>query len=100
MCSSLPAVVIVTLPPGAPPPVGVGPQALPHSPMIQSDLMGVALQRPASVGDSARAAPATVLSKSAIRNFRSGNRRIADIEPTRSDVPDVLDVSDAQRSAG
>src|SRR3954451_10959017 len=82
--SSLPLLVIVTLPPGAPPPLGVGPQALPHSPMIQSERMGVALQRPASVGDSARADPVTAQSRNAIRNFRNGNRRIADIEPTRS----------------
>src|SRR3954466_16007417 len=87
--SSLPPLVIVTLPPGAPPPLGVGPQGLPHSPMIQSDRMGVALQRPASVGACARADPAIAQSKNAIRNSRSGNRRIADIEPTRSDVSDA-----------
>src|SRR6188768_1872534 len=72
-CSSLPLLVIVTLPPGAPPPFGVGPQALPHSPMTQSDRMGVALQRPASVGDCARAEPVSAQSRNAIRNFSSGN---------------------------
>src|SRR6478609_4513335 len=96
-CSSFPLEVMVTLPPGAPPPLGVGPQGLPHSPMIQSERMGVALQRPASVGESARAEPVTAHSKNAIRNFNSGNRRIADFEPTRSNV---VDAWDTQRSAG
>src|ERR1041384_8111800 len=71
---------MVTVPPGAPPPLGVGPQALPHSPMIQSERMGVALQRPASVGDCACAEPVSAHSNNAIRNFSSGNRRILDID--------------------
>src|SRR6478735_7690286 len=79
-CSSFPLEVMVTLPPAAPPPLGVGPQALPHSPMIQSERMGVALQRPASVGDCARAEPVSAHSKQAIRNFSSDNRRILDID--------------------
>src|SRR6187399_3396095 len=97
MCSSLPAVVIVTLLPGAPPPLGVGPQALPHSPMIQSERIGVAFQRPARVGDCARADPVSAQSNDATRNFSSDNRRIRDIDPARSDV---LDVSTQLRSAG
>jgi hypothetical protein len=76
--SSFPWLVMVTLPPGAPPPLGVGPQALPHSPTTQSDRMGVAFQRPASVGDCARADPATAQSRRAIKNFNSGKLRIAE----------------------
>src|SRR5450432_357619 len=76
MFSSLPALVMLTLPPGAPPPLGDGPQALPHAPMFQSDRIGVALQLPASVGASARAERGSAHNASTTRSWRSGKRRI------------------------
>src|SRR6187402_2673847 len=98
MRSSLPPDSMTTVPAAAPPPLGAGPHALPHSPMTQSARRGVALQRPANVGvdvevtgagaDAAAAAaagsdPETVHVVRTMRNRSSVSRRMADNLPTR-----------------